>query len=185
MRALRSRQDIKKAYFRWLCEKIDREDDRDYEKFLSDLHEKEFYGGVPNDDNRAVDGENLRVDFGNETRMRYVQYLVRPCSILEMLVGLALRMDYILFNSVEGERPDRWFWVLIKNLELLPYECDDPEIDGKRRVNNNIIARFLERRYDKDGKGGLFPLKNSVIDQRNVEIWYQMSAWINELTQRR
>ena len=42
------------------------------------------------------------------------------------------------------------------------------------------VECLLERRYLEDGDGGLFPLKCPRKDQRRVEIWYQMSAWVIE-----
>ena len=44
-----------------------------------------------------------------------------------------------------------------------------------------IINRFLDRKYDRNGKGGLFTVKDRPsIDMRNIEIWYQMSWYLNE-----
>ena len=39
---------------------------------------------------------------------------------------------------------------------------------------------MLAREYSDNGHGGLFPLKNPKKDQRKVEIWYQMTEYINE-----
>jgi hypothetical protein len=45
---------------------------------------------------------------------------------------------------------------------------------------NQILTNLVERTYQKNGKGGLFPLKQPAKDQRRVEIWYQMAAYLNE-----
>lgn len=47
---------------------------------------------------------------------------------------------------------------------------------------NSIIIRFLNRKYERNGKGGLFTIKRPDLDLRTVEIWYQMSWYLNEVT---
>jgi hypothetical protein len=45
----------------------------------------------------------------------------------------------------------------------------------------DCIDRFLSRKYDYNGVGGIFPLrKGASEDQRNVEIWYQMQSYLME-----
>ena len=39
---------------------------------------------------------------------------------------------------------------------------------------------FINRQYEANGEGGLFPLKGVCEDQREVEIWYQMNAYLYE-----
>ena len=43
-----------------------------------------------------------------------------------------------------------------------------------------ILGKFVRREYDFNGRGGLFPLKNVQNDQRKVEIYYQMLAYLSE-----
>jgi hypothetical protein len=38
----------------------------------------------------------------------------------------------------------------------------------------------VNREYDPDGRGGLFPLDGTHANQREVELWYQMQAYIIE-----
>jgi hypothetical protein len=40
--------------------------------------------------------------------------------------------------------------------------------------------RMVARGYDENGNGGLFPLKNPKEDQRKVEVWMQLNAYIIE-----
>ena len=56
---------------------------------------------------------------------------------------------------------------------------DNPDFDIRRIVDIKI-RRILNREYHPDGDGGLFPLMNPREDQRGVEIWYQMSAYLLE-----
>lgn len=157
------------AYFNWLCEKINhKENFKKYGYLCSWLYNIDFYSILPNDDNRLVDGHKLRELYG-------IILVDKPCSMLEMLISLADRMDYILYNHREGNQISRWFWLLIENLNLESVENDD---DNTK--NHIIITRFLERKYSRNGSGGLFPLKYTRKNQREVEIWYQMMDYIAE-----
>ena len=45
---------------------------------------------------------------------------------------------------------------------------------------DEILNKFIDRTYRASGYGGLFPLRHSKEDQRKVEIWYQMAAYLIE-----
>ena len=133
------------------------------------------------DENRALDGENLRVRFFYESHTlddNYEEFLFEPCSVLEMLVALAFRMEkeYLMdWRPGTRDRTSERFWMLIDNLGT-----DDnwsTKIDAKVQ---HYVEQFLDRDYRFDGAGGLFPLKNCHEDQRNIEIWSQMQAYIME-----
>jgi protein involved in sex pheromone biosynthesis len=100
--------------------------------------------------------------------------------MLEMLIALAIRCEEQMSNPKEGDRTCKWFWEMIQNIELDSYtDSDYFNLDGPVMVDK-ILTNVLERNYKHDGKGGLFPLKKAKGDQRNVEIWYQMSAYLLE-----
>ena len=46
------------------------------------------------------------------------------------------------------------------------------------------MKRFLERRYRRDGRGGLFYVKGCKKDLRSIEIWYQMNLYMSCLIER-
>ena len=46
---------------------------------------------------------------------------------------------------------------------------------------DDVIARFLNREYEPDGKGGLFTVKNCSNDMRKVEIWSQLSWYLGSI----
>lgn len=177
--------DINQDYFQWLCELVHVDQvDTSYWILAKDLYRKEFYSLVPHDENRASDGLELREEYMRE--INYPKYISidRECSVLEMLIALARRMDfetgdpYDLNNS--NDKTAYWFWEMIDNLGLLPY-CDDDYVDfGGMTQVDGILDEFLERGYSWDGHGGLFPLDSSEEDQRDVEIWYQMNAYLME-----
>ena len=78
------------------------------------------------------------------------------------------------------ERVHKWFWEMIDNLKLEQCSDEDPYIKEKTSNNNKLISIFLDRRYNRFGNGGIFPLKHYTSDQREVEIWYQMMAYLDE-----
>jgi len=94
--------------------------------------------------------------------------------MLEMLIALSQRLSF------EGEgKSRRWFWHLIENLNLNIY--NDKHGVPFEEVNA-ILDRVIWRTYNRDGSGGLFPLRRAARDQRKIEIWYQMSAYLLEDT---
>ena len=98
------------------------------------------------------------------------------CSVLEMLIALAGRVAFE--DDFEGSSLE-WFWRLINNLELGKYSDDVYEISISEGVDE-IANRLNERTYSWTGAGGLFPLNFAQEDQRHVELWYQLSAYLLE-----
>lgn len=177
--------DVAQGYFEYLCEIIHVDQiDRSYWILAHDLHARPFYALIPHDENRASDGLELREEYLRE--IQYPKYvdIEGECSVLEMLIGLARRMDfetsdpYDFYNTTD--RTAYWFWEMIDNLGLLAFD-DDSYVDygGMTRVNWEI-DRLLKRAYKRNGDGGLFPLMQTSQDQRNTELWYQMNAYLTE-----
>ena len=171
---------MRDRYFNFLCDLVGTKA-REYIKLLSELYAMDFYTLIPNDDNRAEDGKQLRVKFMDKEGLQHAlsfSFLepFDPCTVLEMLIGLSFRLEFETMSSRWEKTPEEWFWILIDNLDL--EWCND-SIFNQEEVNLRI-QRFLERHYKPDGDGGLFPLKNPRKDQRRIEIWYQMSAYIME-----
>lgn len=157
-------------YFLWLCNWIRADNHKEFGSLLRRLNSLTFYSLVPHDDNRALDGLNYRETYFRQTG---IEPPLGDCTVLEVLIGIAERMSYLLYDP-DLENEDQvhiWFWYLIENLGLTPYDTYG---------NEDKINIWLERKYDSDGTGGLFPLKYSKEDQRKVEIWYQMQAYVNE-----
>lgn len=170
---------VREEYFRWLCDQMNANEG--YLLLAKDLHEMEFLANVPHDENRAEDGIALRFEFFELYPEFEGEALDGPCSMLEMLVALARRMNFILMDS---DRPKelsaRYFWVMIENAGLLPFSDEKyVALGGYYRVEE-ILWKINDRNYDPDGQGGYFPLRNPAEDQRTVELWYQMHAYINE-----
>lgn len=175
--------DISNEYYHWLCDFVDINNSRrSYFLLMQTLHHKQFLWSIPNDDSRANDGIMLRNRFVED--MKYgtdgLKLLERPCSMLEMLIALAQRMDQIMDELDNVDKTAKWFWVLLKNIGLDKFTDERYyDLGGELKILS-VLNDVLERNYKKNGQGGLFPLKKPAKDQRKVEIWYQMSAYILE-----
>lgn len=140
------------------------------------LYTTEFLWIVPNDDNRIEDGKSLRHEFVSDMELTPCRadhmWFNLGCSMLELLVVLSRRLEFEIGEPIEDA-----FMELLDNLGLagLNDQCDIPE-EEVREILHNVIWRT----YHEDGVGGLFPLDNPQEDQRKVELWYQLSAYILE-----
>lgn len=163
-------------YLRWLYSQVAsvryRNPYRTYWSLARQLYITEFVWFVPNDDNRVEDGRNLRNEFLTEHPEAPVndEWVHAPCSMLEMLIALSRRLSF----EAEGE-PRAWFWHLLRNIDL--HEVNDGDPYPEEDVTD-VLNTVIFRQYRPDGHGGLFPLEDAHADQRQVELWYQMAAYL-------
>lgn len=171
-------QALAEEYLRWLEPQIRDEygnPNRTYWDLLHMMWEKEFGWLVPYDDNRIADGLDLRAEFSHDRRISHTTLLeLGPCSFLEVLIGISRRLEFIAGGKAPG-----WAWQLLHNLEL--HRMADPLRRSQRRKVSDILDTCIRRTYEPTGYGGFFPLAWPDEDQTQIEIWYQMSAFINEL----
>lgn len=123
------------------------------------------------DENRSAGGLNLRRSYAYNNGVSYQDICSGPCDVLEMLIALADRMTELIPGDIKD-----CFWILIRNLKL---DIFDDNHFNERSINS-ILNVWLDRAYDPDGTGSLFPLKNYNGDCRTLTIWDQMNAWISE-----
>ena len=173
---------IVKSYFDWMCNLVcDNEQKKKYSELLYFLSSVEFTYTIFMDKNRFQDGITLRYryayDLGLDTEEVH-RVLDEPCSVLEMMVALALKCEENLMTSTDHDnRTGTWFWSMINSLGLMDMTDEFFDIDECE----NIISRFLERDYDRTGSGGLFTVKGREQDMRDVEIWLQMNWYISQM----
>lgn len=174
---------IQAEYFEWMYSIVgDEGDASSHRTLLRCLHAIEFAYSLAMDENRYEDGIALRYRFGRERG--YGVDLIsekmgnRPCSVLEMMIALALRCeDDIMSDPDKGDRTGQWFWAMIVNLGL------GGETDANFRESRVAarVDRFLRRNYEPDGEGGLFRVEGCDQDMRGVEIWYQMHKYLESI----
>jgi hypothetical protein len=168
-------REITREYYLWLCGLV-KENDR-FGKLLSTLYGRVFLHSIPNDENRAFEGVQLRGRFCQELSIDYdPKQFLSACSMLEMIIALAYRCENIMSDQLGDFTMRDWFWRLLSNLMLDGY--DDEHFDDS--TVNVIINKIIDRSYKRNGEGGLFPLKFNKKDQRRVELWYQMNEYLME-----
>ncbi len=167
---------LDELYLKWLYSQVanPRARRRTHWKLLREMYTTEFVWLIPNDDNRVEDGRDLRHEFLTEAHICEVNddWMALGCSFLEMAIGLSRRLSFETENSESW-----WFWTLMENLDLK--ECTD-QSDIPEQVIASRLNAVIWRTYDANGRGGLFPLANSMRDQRTVEIWYQLQTYLLE-----
>lgn len=164
---------VDNAYCDWLYRKVGvYGTDPDVDLVLDILSGTDFIWSVANDDNRAADGLVLRSTFMDDENWNSRPFDDSPCTVLEMLIALANRIDNDIMWDGENDNTEKWFWEMVENLHMDWHNSKDIRI----KINN-----FLNRRYDVNGVGGIFPLKqNTYQDQREIEIWYQAQSYLME-----
>lgn len=174
--------EIDEYYFTWLCDRVDMADPEEgYLGIMRDLYDDEFSERtaklVELDINRLKDVENLRNEFIKESLYENYSCITdKPCSTLEVMVELAYRLELEFGLLWRFE----WFRVMFENLGLADYPDDLYFTPKGQHDVYHILRNFKQRKYAKDGLGGLFPLHEPAEDQRKKEIWHQAGLYFVE-----
>lgn len=163
------KNDIWKQYKDWLLWRVGF-DGKKYDWLMDKIHDSPFEATIERDWNRAEDGKMLRDDFFENSDLE-IDY-DKPCSVLEMLVGLSIRIDEEFIGNPNNPHPEVIFEEMLENLGVL-YCSSNEQI-------MNIIERWILREFDYNGEGSIFPIKNPNTDQRYLEIWDQMQEYLDE-----
>ena len=172
-------------YFEWLYGHIgavrNRNPRRSHWQLARVLFKTEFRYFIPNDDNRAQDGLDLREEFMNQLDRDYYdpEWESLPCSFFEMLLGLAQRAEFLADPGTLDGGVTGWFWEMMKNLGLADY-TDHNINQGSKNLEavDHVLAIVNDRTYKPSGEGGLFPLIKPRGDQRKEELWYQLNRYL-------
>ena len=171
---------VPQAYFYWLYEPFyDPTDPTSWFMTVCDImHQTIFTPLVPHDENRVADAAELRNDFvrsHNQLGPLELSDLMSPdTSVFEVLIALAKRADFMVPLT-----PKVWFRIFLENLNLDSWTDERCASHSTWPVQRAINA-FNSRTYSKTGRGGIFPLRRPKEDQRHVELWYQMGAYMTE-----
>lgn len=175
---------ILKTYYVYLMEIIfprrRSHDYKEYRQLCDILFDTPFEYTLTADDNRLSDGEQLRDWFCDENHIpdSKSEILIRPCSMLEMLIALSRKAA---MNSFDHTEPGEWFLIFVNNCGLGKFNKERFERDpGAPRKIYDLCYKVNHRQYGYNGRGGYFPLSHPYEDQRKVEMWYQLNDYINE-----
>ena len=162
---------MKERYFHWLLKFIGNGYCRknSYYELLEYLLNTEYYWFIPMDENRAADGIDLRhrfvVECDEDQEASYV-YLSGPPSVLEVLIALSIKMEYIARGSIDLSKASQWFWGMIKSLDIL--DC----FDGNFEVEK--VNYFLDGWMDPESEISIFPCGKG-------ELWSQAMNFLSEI----
>ena len=166
----------------WLCDIINEDDNcRDKSKLLKYLFEKEYIWVISMDENRAGDGIWQRREFLSSNGYSLSSFADKPCSVLEMLVALSIRIeDSVMYDWEEGDRTGFWFWHILDNLGL-GEEFDDY---FDRQKVDKIIDIFLNRSYVNRGPGCPFFMSDLSPKEfenfKKEELWTQVLDYLRD-----
>lgn len=178
------------GYFDWLLDIVDIPPDPYHETVAKILFETEFFWVLNNDENRVFDAIELMVQYADivhgvqdsrryiqgEDRLQSISYYAAfdhdgAVSVLEVLIALAKRMDYQLSEGAgDPTRTHIYFWELLANLWVRDGALPDAD----------VLHRWMSRAFEPDGSGSTFPLEKPQRNQRECELWEQMSDYLHE-----
>ena len=173
---------IQDAYFEWLYDQVmdvwNVNSDESFTAVCALMHQVIFTPLVPYDENRIADAAGLRNNFqqhAGDIGPGELRDLMMPdASVFEVLIALADRADFMVPLTKKV-----WFRVFLENLKLDRYSDAYSRSRSTWPVERAINV-FNNRAYQTNGKGGIFPLRRPKEDQRHVELWYQMGAYMTE-----
>lgn len=176
-----NREPLEETYFKWLVAQVAnvrlKSPRLAYWNLMRQLFVTEFTWRVRNDDNRVVDGKELRSLFLSEhpNPDATPAWLEQGCSFLEMLIALSGRLTF----QTEGASPADWFWHLLGNVNIVVTDEEYANLRMEVYVGQ-VLDMINQRTYEPNGKGGLFPLNHAKTDQTKAEIWSQMNYYLIE-----
>ena len=106
-------------YFEYLCNLVNITDDPDSYKMVAKfMFKTDAYSLLPLDKNREEDGKNIRQQFISKYNLIDKGILEKPCSFLELLIGMCERMAFNVDESSEIENYGYFFKQMINTLDL-------------------------------------------------------------------
>ena len=171
---------LDEAYLAWLYGQVasvkTRARARTFWSLSRQMHRTLFVALVDHDENRCADAKDLRYEFlaEHEGEQGDLGWTRSPCSMLELFVVLARLLAFEMDDPVRV-----WFWHLIEVLDMEQFNDRNYDAHAEEHISE-ALDRIVWRTYEPDGRGGLFPLRRPERDQRNVELWYQLNAYLLE-----
>lgn len=144
----------------------------DYDELLRCLYETEFYIlDDVKDDSWFDDIYMLRTRLDYDGDGENDNY-----NVLEAIIAISCAIEnQIMSNSEYGDRTVLWFWTILENLEIV---FKDKEFDLE--YTQAVLDRWLSRKFERNGDGSPFPLKNSNEDLRYASIWRMAQLYLTE-----
>lgn len=167
-------------YYHWLMDIVGHAKAEAYSYLIRVLHDTPYTYISHSDSNRYYDGIDLRYRYGQYHEMSDPEVAasldISPCSMLEMMVALALRLEeQFLTDPERGDRTALWFWNMIASLGL----SGMTNSNFNRAYIDKTIYSLLHRGYRPNGLGSLFMVPNNGSIVERFDIWEQAMIWCN------
>jgi hypothetical protein len=181
-----TRDDYEDAYYSWLLRrasipvKSKSDAGNKYSLLLSYLYSKMFSWSHPMDENLSVNGLNLRNKFVSENPKykdfaTVVPMSLTHCTMLEIMVELAVACDNAITDPGDATQANKWFWIMIKSMGLDGLTNEHFDV----MVADSIVEICIKREFEPNGEGSFFCVNGPVDDDfRNLSIWAQFLAYI-------
>lgn len=167
-----------KQYRKWLLkEKLGLRMEKNYSLLMDFLGDIDFIWDqkrFPFDRNRAVDGMDLRKEY--EDIYGCYDDLDGSCSVLEVLIAFAIRIEEEYIGNPNDPNPSHIFLEMLDNLGLLKQKNS---VFDEKNVSN-ILNHWMYRTCEKRREFTIFPLKRLKVDQLDRDLWDQMQAYLTE-----
>lgn len=173
-------------YMYWMCENVKLPCAR-YEMLAKLLHNIPFRSPIRSDKNRISDAIKMRQEWCSENEVIFDipdnMICNGSCSVLELLVSFARRIDRDFTSVSVDDEPYIMFDHFLENLDLYRF-TDSAFSKNEDRVYDyiiQIINRWMDGDIDSRGHGGLFPLEyHEDADQSGKSLWDQMMPYLGE-----
>jgi hypothetical protein len=167
-----------KEYRDWLVTKLNIVKE-DYTHLLRTLYDIEFFSTVKYDEDRGMDGMELRAEWAMEIGYKGALDW-DTANVLEVFYGIAKRIEFQLFGT---SYYDDWdsitiFWQLISNLGL--YEMFGTLSRYTFDEINEKVSHFLNRDYFCHKNCNIFVFKEVPKNLQKLNIWSQMGLYVRE-----
>lgn len=175
------RRDILSAYRLWLNNKVANDISGAYGQLLAILWRTDFIADetYKTDVNRMESAKSLRDEFASSIDIDNKEYLKlkdMKVRLIEVMISLAQSINSII--SIDDDIP-RYFWNMVVSMEM--QKLDDSNFNASSAQKH--IDILLEHKYRRNGRGGLFFIKDAdpSYNAPMLDIWTQAMAWINSL----
>ena len=153
-----------------------------YKKLVRYLSQTLFTWEIRMDENRAADGIYFRYKCTKSLHITEDdvedELIDIPCSVLEMMVALAFRIEQDLMRDYDiGDRAPLWFYEMLQSSGLDAYDDNNFDVEEV----DDIIFNVLHHNYKPNGEGGFFTVYHADEDLRTVELWWQINWHMSEI----
>lgn len=151
---------------------------KEYRRLFHLLAAYKYTYSIEQDKNRAIDGlyytrAKFLLDKAGLDIYKHLED--HECSVLEMLIAFASRIDSDFLQNRRVTPGDIIFWEMLNNLGI-NLRDDEYSLD---KVAPRLQV-WLARKYEPNGVGSPFPMKHPKSDMRKMELWNMMTAYVQE-----